>query len=61
MKGERDRWQTLAERTSLPHQRAESNLTQERVRREWWWAEPEQVAAFCLSADRPTQPRSLAR
>ena len=36
MKGERDRWQTLAERTSLPHQRAESNLTRSKSR-EWWW------------------------
>ena len=36
MKGERDRWRTLAERTSLPHQRAESNLTRSESR-EWWW------------------------
>ena len=36
MKGERDRWQTLAKRTSLPHQRAESNLTRSESR-EWWW------------------------
>ena len=36
MKGERERWRTLAERRSLPHQRAESNLTQSESR-EWWW------------------------
>jgi hypothetical protein len=36
MKGERDRWRTLAERRSLPHQRAESNLTRSESR-EWWW------------------------
>ena len=36
MKAERDRWRTLAERTSLPHQRAKSNLTRSESR-EWWW------------------------
>jgi len=36
MKGERDRWQTLAERRSLLHQQAESNLARSEMR-EWWW------------------------
>ena len=36
MKGERDRWGTLAERRSLLHQRAESNLARSEMR-EWWW------------------------
>jgi hypothetical protein len=36
MKGERDRWRTLAERRSLPHQWAASNLTRSESR-EWWW------------------------
>ena len=33
---ERDRWRTLAERRSLLHQRAESNLARSEMR-EWWW------------------------
>ena len=36
MKGERDRWRTLAERRSLPHKRTESNLARSEWR-EWWW------------------------
>jgi len=37
IKGERDRWRTLAEpRSSLLHQRAESNLARSEMR-EWWW------------------------
>ena len=36
MKGERDRWRTLAERRSLPRQWAASNLTRSESR-EWWW------------------------
>jgi len=36
MKGERDRWRTLAERTSLPHPQAKSNLTASESQ-EWWW------------------------
>lgn len=36
MEGERDRWRTLAERRSLLHQRAESNLARSEMR-EWWW------------------------
>src|SRR5512147_405303 len=36
IKGERDRWRTLAERRSLLHQRTESNLARSEMR-EWWW------------------------
>ena len=36
MKGERDRWRTIAERKSLPDQPAEGTLAR-RKSREWWW------------------------
>lgn len=34
MKGERDRWRTMAERRSLPDQRSDLDR---RETQEWWW------------------------
>ena len=36
IKSERDRWRTIAERRSLPNQRAEGTLAR-RESRDWWW------------------------
>jgi hypothetical protein len=36
MKGERDRWRTIAERRLLSDRRTESPLTRSETR-EWWW------------------------
>jgi len=36
MKGERDRWRTIAERRLLPERQTESALTRSETR-EWWW------------------------